>query len=127
MAYAHCITSHAAQGKTVDEVFIAQPASTFAATSLNQFYVSVSRARDRVHIYTDDTEGLMARAAEVGDRLSALELLKRKRVARRTAEHLIRNASPIASQTKAEVKPVPASVEKPIQRERSAHASRPAL
>ncbi|WP_310589051.1 helicase C-terminal domain-containing protein [Fibrella forsythiae] len=121
------MSSHAAQGKTVDEVFIAQPASTFAATSLNQFYVSVSRAQDLMHIYTDDTEGLMAQAADVGDRLSALELLKRKRSARRTTERLIRNAPLTASQTKAGVKPVLASVENPIQRKRSAHVSRPAI
>lgn len=125
LAYAHCITSHAAQGKTVDEVFIAQPASTFAATSLNQFYVSVSRARDRVHIYTDDTDGLMARAAEVGDRLSALELLKRKRAARRIVEHLVRNEPTTSSQTKTDVKLTPVLVEKPIQRKPSAHAPRP--
>lgn len=47
IAHAHCLTSHASQGKTVDEVFIAQPAATFPATNAKQFYVSVSRAREK--------------------------------------------------------------------------------
>lgn len=75
--HAHVITSYAAQGKTVDEVFIHQPAATFAATDAKQFYVSVSRGRDNVHIYTDDKEQLLEYASELGDRTSALELIDR--------------------------------------------------
>lgn len=74
IAHAHCITSHAAQGKTVDEVFIAQPAATFPATDAKQFYVSVSRGRDWAHIYTDDKEALQDYASRAGDRLSAVEV-----------------------------------------------------
>lgn len=126
VAHAHCLTSHAAQGKTVDEVFIAQPSSTFAATNLNQFYVSVSRARERVHIYTDDKAALLAHASEAGDRLSALELVKRKRPDRKSVEHLIRTAPPVPPKVKPVVsKPVPKLV--PIQRKPKAHAPRPAL
>lgn len=78
ITHAHCITSHASQGKTVDEVFISQPAATFPATDMKQFYVSVSRGKDRVHIYTDDKEELMQHASEIGDRQSALELIGKK-------------------------------------------------
>ncbi|WP_375447215.1 MobF family relaxase [uncultured Fibrella sp.] len=78
LAHAYCVTSHASQGKTVDEVFIAQPASTFAATDAKQFYVSVSRGRDRARIYTDDREQLLDHAARLGDRQSASELVSRK-------------------------------------------------
>lgn len=77
ISHAYCLTSHASQGKTVDEIFIAQPAASFVATNLNQFYVSVSRARHRVHIYTDDIDGLINQSAQAGDRTSALELLAR--------------------------------------------------
>ena len=73
--HAHCLTSYAAQGKTVDEVFIAQPAATFAATDARQFYVSVSRGRDAAHLYTDDKEGLLDYAQSLGERQSALELV----------------------------------------------------
>lgn len=76
IAHAHCVTSHVSQGKTVDEVFIAQPAATFPATNAKQFYVSVSRAREKVHIYTDDREELLLRASQTGDRAGAMELVK---------------------------------------------------
>lgn len=75
LAHAHCITSHAAQGKTVDEVFIFQPAETFAATDAKQVYVSVSRGRDRAHIYTDSKEALLHHAKDLRERQSALELV----------------------------------------------------
>lgn len=79
LAHAHCITSHASQGKTVDEVFIYQPAGTFPATDAKQFYVSVSRARDMAHIYTDDKEELLHHAQRLRDRQSAIELVERGR------------------------------------------------
>lgn len=78
LAHAYCITSHAAQGKTVDEVFISQPAATFPGTDAKQFYVSVSRGRQRARIYTDDKEQLLAYATRLGDRQSALELVNKK-------------------------------------------------
>jgi conjugative relaxase-like TrwC/TraI family protein len=74
-AHAYCITSHASQGKTVDVVFIAQPAATFPATDLKQFYVSVSRGRFAVHIFTDDKEALLYHTSQIRNRTSALELL----------------------------------------------------
>lgn len=72
--HAHCVTSYGSQGKTVDRVLIAQPADTFPATHAKQFYVSVSRARERVTIYTDDKEALLEHAQKPGDRTAALEL-----------------------------------------------------
>ena len=41
LTHGYCTTSHTAQGKTVDRVFIAQSADSFRATSKEQFYVSV--------------------------------------------------------------------------------------
>ncbi|MBK7856648.1 MAG: ATP-binding domain-containing protein [Bacteroidetes bacterium] len=78
ISYAYCMTSHASQGKTVDEVFISQPSSTFNATNAKQFYVSASRAKDKAHIYTDDKEALLEYASQLGDRQSALELTQNK-------------------------------------------------
>lgn len=77
LSHAYCVTSHSSQGKTVDEVFISQPSSTFSATNSKQFYVSVSRARDRANIYTDDKVGLLENASEIGDRQSAIELVSK--------------------------------------------------
>ncbi|GAA3913604.1 hypothetical protein GCM10022209_02660 [Chitinophaga oryziterrae] len=75
LAHAHVVTSHYSQGKTVQEIFISQPAATFPATDAKQFYVSVSRGRDAAHIYTDDKEALLDHASRLGDRQSALELV----------------------------------------------------
>ncbi|MGK4567330.1 MobF family relaxase [Flavobacterium sp. 3HN19-14] len=80
LAYAHCMTSHASQGKTVDKVFIYQPGSTFGATNAKQFYVSVSRAKQGVTVYTDDREELLEHAMKLGDRQGALELVGRNRM-----------------------------------------------
>lgn len=77
--HAHVITSYASQGKTVDEIFIYQPASTFPATDAKQFYVSASRGRTRVSIYTEDKEELLRHAEEIGDRKSAMELMNENR------------------------------------------------
>lgn len=76
LTHAHCITSYAAQGKTVDHVLISQPASTFAATDSKQFYVSVSRGKYSAKIYTDDKEMLLQYASQYGDRQSAIELVE---------------------------------------------------
>lgn len=75
IAHNYCTTSHSSQGKTVDEVFISQPAATFPATDAKQFYVSVSRGRDKATIYTDDKEALLDYAERIGDRQSAMELV----------------------------------------------------
>lgn len=73
--HAYCLTSHASQGKTVDKVLISQPAATFPGTDAKQFYVSVSRGRQRARIYTDDKEQLLDYARRLGDRQSAMELV----------------------------------------------------
>jgi conjugative relaxase-like TrwC/TraI family protein len=74
MDHAHCVTSYAAQGKTVDHVLVAQPEATFPATNAKQFYVSASRAREGISIYTDDKEKLLDHAQRTGNRSSALEM-----------------------------------------------------
>lgn len=78
MNHAHCITSHASQGKTVDEVFIYQPSATFVATNAKQFYVSISRGRQKAHLYTDDKVELLQQVQGLGDRKSAIELTRSK-------------------------------------------------
>lgn len=72
--HAYCITSYASQGKTVDRVLIAQPSATFPASNMKQFYVSVSRGREAVKIYTDDKKDLLQTIHKEGDRMSVHEL-----------------------------------------------------
>ncbi|MEZ6209982.1 MAG: MobF family relaxase [Phycisphaerales bacterium] len=79
LAHGYCTTSHAAQGKTVDAVFIAQGVQSvggLAASSMEQFYVSASRARESITIYTDDKQELRAAIQESERRLSASELVE---------------------------------------------------
>jgi len=73
LTHGYCVTSHASQGKTVDRVLIAQSAASFRASSREQFYVSVSRGRSGVTIFTDDKEALRARVVESATRMSASE------------------------------------------------------
>ena len=54
--HGYVTTSHASQGKTVDKVLIAQSSQSFGASSQEQFYVSVSRGRKGVEVFTDDKE-----------------------------------------------------------------------
>lgn len=56
--HGYAVTSHKAQGKTVDQVVIVQTALSHAATSAEQFYVSITRGRDSVKIYTDNKKDL---------------------------------------------------------------------
>ncbi len=71
----YCSTSHSAQGKSIDTVLIAQGAETFGATDAKQFYVSCSRGKESIFLYTDDKEQLLEYAKRLGDRTSAMELV----------------------------------------------------
>ena len=71
LAHGYVVTSHASQGKTVDAVFVAQSGESLAASSRRQFYVSVSRGRERAVVFTDDKKALLAAARRPDDPLSA--------------------------------------------------------
>ncbi|HZZ82686.1 MAG TPA: MobF family relaxase [Gemmataceae bacterium] len=73
--YGYVVTSHASQGKTVDRVFIGQSSESFPASSREQFYVSASRGRKQVVIYTDDKEELRDAINRSDDRITATELI----------------------------------------------------
>lgn len=69
-------TSHASQGRTVDEVLISMKEESLPAITGEQFYVSVSRGRKRATIYTDMTKEELKEAVSRFDRKkSAIELL----------------------------------------------------
>jgi conjugative relaxase-like TrwC/TraI family protein len=69
------VTSHQSQSKTVDRVFVGQASDSYAASSREQFYVSVSRARQQVVVYTDDKAALLDAVIRSDDRLTATELI----------------------------------------------------
>ena len=74
----YVLTSHASQGKTVDKVIISQSSMSFRASSKEQFYVSVSRGRKAVSIYTDDKVDLLHSISKSNQRTSAIELTRKK-------------------------------------------------
>jgi conjugative relaxase-like TrwC/TraI family protein len=76
LAHGYCQTSHVAQSKTVDRVFVAQSVASMGASSAEQFYVSVSRARDSVTVYTDDKSRLAETIQSTSTRMTAHELLR---------------------------------------------------
>lgn len=67
------VTSYGSQGKTVDTVMFADAANR-AATNANQWYVTISRGRKRVLVFTPDKEELRASTRRAGDRELALDL-----------------------------------------------------
>jgi len=85
LTHGYCITSHAAQGKTVDHVFIGQSSQSFPASSREQFYVSASRGRKSVTVYTDQKEALLDAVSRYDDRLSATELVTGRELRERGA------------------------------------------
>ncbi len=70
------VTSHASQGKTVDQVIVSVPVAAFSQTNEAQFYVSMSRARHAMHLYTDSRAALKEAVMRPSERLSPLELLE---------------------------------------------------
>jgi len=69
------VTSHAAQGKTVGNVIVSCPVSAFSQTNEAQFYVSASRTRGGVYIFTDSKVALREAIARPSRRIAARELL----------------------------------------------------
>lgn len=76
------VTSYASQGKTVDTVLFSD-AQSAAATNRNQWYVTISRGRRRVLVFTSDKHALRAQIEPLSDRPLALQLKTTQPPARR--------------------------------------------
>jgi hypothetical protein len=75
LAYGYCQTSHSSQSKSVRDVLVAQSAESFSlASSREQFYVSVSRGKESIRIYTDNRQGLQEAVGNSSLRRSGVEL-----------------------------------------------------
>src|ERR1700722_16869362 len=70
----YAVTSHSSQSKTVDDVLLVASSKSFAAVNREQFYVSISRGRERVHVFTDDADLLARRVTDSHSRKAAVEL-----------------------------------------------------
>ena len=69
------VTSHASQAKTVDQVIVSVPVRAFSQANQAQFYVSMSRARSAMHVFTDSKVALRDAVTRPNKRLSSWELL----------------------------------------------------
>jgi len=70
------VTSHASQGKSVDQVIVSVPVSAFSQTNQAQFYVSMSRARAAMYLFTDSKVALREAVMRPSHRLSPAELIE---------------------------------------------------
>ena len=66
-----CITSHASQCRTVDQVVVLPDGADAKA-----WYVSLSRAREGMHVYTRDKAALRQSVMQPGERKSVWELIQ---------------------------------------------------
>jgi hypothetical protein len=66
-----CITSHASQCRTVDQVVVLADGS-----DAKGWYVSLSRAREAMHVYTRNKAALRQSVMHPGERKSVWELVQ---------------------------------------------------
>jgi ATP-dependent exoDNAse (exonuclease V) alpha subunit len=76
--HGYAVTSHAAQGKTADEVLVVASSRSLPAVHQEQFYVSISRGRERCQIFTDDTDLLRSHVTHSSSRLAAVEAMPQR-------------------------------------------------
>lgn len=69
----YAVTSYGSQGKTVDTVIMADAANRLA-TDAHQWYVTISRGRKRVLVFTPDKAVLRFQVQQAGERELALDL-----------------------------------------------------
>ncbi len=72
--HGYAVTSNASQSKTVDEVLMVASSRSLGAVNREQFYVTISRGRQRCRIFTDDKLLLREYIVRSSSRKAALEL-----------------------------------------------------
>jgi len=78
LTHGYCLTSYGSQSKGVDCVFVAESSESFRAADREQFYVSASRFKEALTIYTDDKHQLLEAVRKSSHRPSALDLVKKE-------------------------------------------------
>ncbi|MEO6786457.1 MAG: hypothetical protein ABI318_10025, partial [Chthoniobacteraceae bacterium] len=91
----YAVTSYASQGKTVDYVLFSD-STVKAATDAKQWYVTISRGRKGIRIFTSDKHLLRENVARPGNRALALDLAGLGRLPRQvTRQHRFRSLTPL--------------------------------
>lgn len=86
LGHGYCLTSYASQSKGVECVFVAESSDSHRAADREQFYVSVSRFKETLTIYTDDKKQLLEAVSKSSKRPSATDLVGAN-LQRREADH----------------------------------------
>ena len=69
-------TSFGSQGKTVRRILIGQATESLPASNMEQIYVSASRAKEQLTLYTDDKEALRNAIKKSSRKLAAADLVR---------------------------------------------------
>ena len=85
LTHGYAVTSHAAQGVTVDKVFVGLSSESFPATDQRTAYVALTRGKEQAVIFTDDRIALLKAVSRPDDPLSATKLSE----AAQQEEHLM--------------------------------------
>jgi hypothetical protein len=86
VTHGYCVTSYNSQSKSVDRVFVAEGCESFRAADRQQFYVSTSRFKEALTIYTDDKRQLMDAVSRSSERPSAMDLAESNQVETRQGD-----------------------------------------
>ena len=78
LTHGYCITSYSSQSKSVYCVFVAESSESFRAADREQFYVSVSRFKEALTIYTDDKHELFEAVRKTSQRPTATDLVAKE-------------------------------------------------
>lgn len=81
-------TSFGSQGKTEQRAMLAMSAASIPASNQEQLYVSASRAKERLTIYTDDKAAIRQAVQRSSRKLAALDLKNHQKDERRQAEQI---------------------------------------
>jgi conjugative relaxase-like TrwC/TraI family protein len=86
----YAVTSYGSQGKTVDHVLFSDSA-VLAASNAQQWYVTISRGRRSIRIFTPDKEQLRHAIMRTGERELALDLIPQQKRSWRQRHRIIRS------------------------------------
>jgi hypothetical protein len=86
----YAVTSYGSQGKTVDHVLFSDSAIR-AATNAQQWYVTISRGRKSIQIFTPDKQQLRQAIVRSGERELALDLLSVRARRYGVRQHVLRS------------------------------------
>jgi conjugative relaxase-like TrwC/TraI family protein len=87
----YAVTSYGSQGKTVDHVLFSD-SGVRAASSAQQWYVTISRGRKSIRIFTPDKRALRNAIARSGERELALDLIPQQDSGGTNKRHKIRRS-----------------------------------